>query len=471
MDSSRKKGVSALDFFCIGFGAIIGVGWAVSINSWMTSCGGPVPAAIGYLILLVILIPVGLCYAELVPAIPVVGGVMIFARKAFGPKMAMVAGWASLGGMISILPWEAIQITDVLGYLFPALKNSPVLYTLYGSDIHLSTILIGLACAVLMFLLNIKGLKAAATAQKILCLVLIACAVIGGAAALLAGSPSNLTPVYDVSDPAIYGPGLVTVTHKTFLGACFAIVAQAAFFLSGFETIPQGIEDAGGDVKSVGKTVVLSVVLACLFYAGLLICFGIAWPWKQFAGMERPATASLFLYLYPGAVGRTLYWVLVIGAIAGLFTSWNGFFTAAANLTMSMSREHLLPAFLGKQTADGIAIRGQIACLILSILGPFLGPNLIDAITCFSAITFSISWGMCAWSMVFLRKKAPEIPRPYRMPGGLPAGLFAAIAMTLVVAFMLLPFSPFYVGSLSVMAFAGWSLLGAVLYAISRAAR
>lgn len=41
----KKNGVSALDFFCIGFGAIVGVGWAVSINSWMNSSGGPLLAA------------------------------------------------------------------------------------------------------------------------------------------------------------------------------------------------------------------------------------------------------------------------------------------------------------------------------------------------------------------------------------------------------------------------------------------
>lgn len=33
MKEQKQKGVSALDFFCIGFGAIVGVGWAVSINS------------------------------------------------------------------------------------------------------------------------------------------------------------------------------------------------------------------------------------------------------------------------------------------------------------------------------------------------------------------------------------------------------------------------------------------------------
>ena len=38
---NETKKVSAVDFFCIGFGAIVGVGWAVSINSWMAGSGGP----------------------------------------------------------------------------------------------------------------------------------------------------------------------------------------------------------------------------------------------------------------------------------------------------------------------------------------------------------------------------------------------------------------------------------------------
>lgn len=186
----------------------------MSINSWMTTCGGPVPAAVGYLLVMIMMVPIGLCYAELVPMLPVAGGGMAFAFKAFNGKVAIISSWASLGGMI-------------------------------------------------------------------------------------------------------------------------AIVAQAAYFLAGFETIPQGVEDAGGDIKTVGRTVVLSVTLTCILYAFLLFSFGYAWPCQQFADssiMVRPATATMFRYLYPGAGGNVLYWILTIGAIAGLFTTWNGFFTAFANL-------------------------------------------------------------------------------------------------------------------------------------------
>ena len=105
-NQGEKKGVSALDFFCLGFGAIVGVGWAVSINSWMSDCGGPVPAGIGYIVALVMMVPIALCYCELVPALPVAGGGMAFAFRAFNDKVAVISGWAAFGGFISIIPWK-----------------------------------------------------------------------------------------------------------------------------------------------------------------------------------------------------------------------------------------------------------------------------------------------------------------------------------------------------------------------------
>ena len=135
-NTPEKKGVSAVDFFCIGFGAIVGVGWAVAINGWMTSCGGPIPAAIGYIVALVMMVPIALCYCELVPMLPVAGGGMAFAYKAFNETVSFISGWAAFGAFVSIIPWEAIQITDVLGYLIPGIKTGPILYKVAGEPIY-----------------------------------------------------------------------------------------------------------------------------------------------------------------------------------------------------------------------------------------------------------------------------------------------------------------------------------------------
>ena len=462
-----KKGVSAVDFFCIGFGAIVGVGWAVSINGWMTGSGGPVPAGIGYIVALIMMIPISLCYCELVPMLPVAGGGMAFALKAFNDKIAAISGWAAFGAFVAIIPWEAIQITDILGYLFPALISGDPLYEVMGSGIYPSHLIIGTICSILLFAVNMRGLASAAIVQKILCFVLVGCAIIGAVASIIGGSAENWYPIYDVTNPAIYGPGLKEVTHSSMFGGIMAILATAPFFLTGFEAIPQGVEEAGGDISSVGKTVMISVIVACLFYAMLLFCFGYAWPWAEFAGMARPAAATMFLYLFPGTAGTVLYWLLTLGAMAGLLTSWNGFYIAGANILMAMSRGRLMPAVFARQNKNDAPSAALTLCLVLSLIGPFLGANMIDSLTCFTSVGCVLSWTLTSWSLVVLRKRFPDFERPYKIPGGIGMGLFASIVSTIVLVLLFIPSSPCYAGKLSIQMFVAWMVVGIILYAAS----
>ncbi len=454
-NQGEKKGVSALDFFCIGFGAIVGVGWAVSINGWMSSSGGPVPAAVGYLLCLLIMVPFGLVYAELVPMLPVAGGGAAFAYAAFGEKVSFISGWAAFGAFVFIIPWEAIQITDVLGYLFPQLKAGNPLYTILGADVYLTTIIIGTILTILLFLLNKRGLSSAAALQKFLCIFLVAAAVIGAIAGLVGGNVENLKPIYDNS--LIENP-----THHSFMGGAFSIITSAAFFLAGFETIPQGIEEAGGDVKGVGKTVVLSVGLACVFYAILLFCFGYAYDWQIFYNMDRPAAATMFESLFPGGAGIALYWLITIGAIAGLFTTWNGFFTASANLLMSMGRSRMLPAWFAKQDKNGVAINGLIVVTVLSFAGPFVGANAIDPLTSFSATAFVLSWTISSLSLLRMRKTMPNVDRPYKL--ATPIAWWAGIVGVVFFVGMLCPFMPFFAGGKALLIFLIFMIVGLVLY-------
>lgn len=459
-NQGEKKGVSAIDFFCLGFGAIVGVGWAVSINGWMSGSGGPVPAALGYVLCLIIMIPIGLAYAELVPMLPVAGGGAAFAHAAFGEVVSFISGWSAFGAFVAIIPWEAIQITDVLSYLIPSLQTGDALYTVMGSEIRLKVVIIGIIFSFLLFLLNMRGLSAAAGVQKFLCIFLVGSAIIGAIAALVGGDISNLQPIYDNT----VKEGL---THNSLIGGAFGILCTAAFFLAGFETIPQGVEDAGGDIKNVGRTVVISVTAACVFYAILLFCFGYGYSWEEFMGMTNPAAANMFKAIFEGGAGSALYWLIVIGALAGLFTTWNGFFMASASLLMGMGRGCLVPKVFAKQNKNGIPVPGLVVCLVLSLIGPFLGAGLIGDITSFSAAAFVLSWTITSYSLVRLRKTEPDLERPYKIPGGIAMGIFSAVVTTVVFILLFVPNNPVYMGKTASIMFVGWMVIGIILFLVS----
>ena len=468
-DQRQTKGISALDFFCIGFGSIVGVGWALSINRWMASCGGPLPASLGYIIALVIMVPVSLCYCELAPMMPVAGGGTAYAYRAFNEKIAFISGWAAFGGFVTIIPWQAIYISEVMSILIPGIKGV-ALYEMAGVTIYMGQIIIGSLFSCFFFYINWKGASTSALLQRIITLVLVGAGVLAMIAALGKFDVEHLKPFYEkVLSPAT---GELIGFHKSFFTGSLAILATAPFFLAGFETIPQAVEDAKGDITSVGKTVVLSVGIACLFYAGLLFCLGGAMPWQEFYGIKTPAAGSLFLYAYENsAFGQTMYVIILVGAICGSVSTWNGFMMASPRLLMGMARGYMMPHILAKQNKYGTPSYGLVACFLLSLCGPFLGLGLIDPLTSFSAAGFVCSWMITASAVVSLRKKEPNAERPYRMPGGSKTAGFAAIVMALIFVLLFVPNNPVYMGGEAIILFISWMVLGVVLYLVAGTSR
>ena len=152
---SRKQGdMGYIDFFMLGFGSMVGVGWAVSSNHWIAQAGGPIPAFLGFLIATLLLIPIGLCHGELLATLPQGGGVMIYTNKAFGKNLSFISSWFLTLSYITILPWEAIYINTILTDLIPWLSNSRILYYVAGYPIYLSSLVLGVILALLLFFIN-----------------------------------------------------------------------------------------------------------------------------------------------------------------------------------------------------------------------------------------------------------------------------------------------------------------------------
>lgn len=452
----KKNNVSAIDFFCIGFGAIVGVGWAVSINSWIGGSGGPIPAASGYIMALVLMVPIALCYCELCSMLPVSGGGMAYAFRAFGDNVAFISGWAAFGAFISIIPWEAIYVVDILSIVFPVLKAGSPLYTLAGADIYIGHIIVGSIISIGLFMINRKGVSSSAALQRILCLALVGAGILAMIFAGVKMDINNFYPLYE---------NIGTGSHSSFMGGAFSILASVPFFLAGFETIPQGIESAGGETKNIGKTVVLTVVFSCLFYALLLVTLGGAIPWKEFLNFDAPSAANLFKTLYPGSVGQILYILILFGAICGLLTTWNGFMMASSQILMAMARVSIVPFSLSQQHPKyKTPINALKVSLVASLLGPFLGSGLIGSLTTFSAAGYVVSWMITAFCLIKLRKTEPDLKRPYKIPGGTKTAWFSGISMAVLLALLLIPNQPVYMGNMAVILFISWMAIGLVLF-------
>lgn len=460
-EKEENKGLSVVDLFTMGFGAIVGVGWSVTLNNIFINGGGPIPAILGFILATLCFIPIALCFAELTPALPRTGGVIVHAGRAFSPPIAFVAGWFVSMAYISILPWEAININEIIAYIFPALKSGPVLYTLLGQDIYLRTSAVGVALALVIFILNWRGTESAAVFQKLTTFLLIGGSLVCVVFALAKCDLSNIQPIYSTM------PGK---THDSFFKGVITMMALAPFYYSGFDTIPQLAEEAGGVKRSaLGRVIIGTMAFAGLFYVLIFLTSGLAYPWLDTVELERPVLSNLFLLLYPGVLGKILYSICTLATLAGLFSTWNGFFVAGARLLHGMGRDNLIPTVFARiHPKYKTPYVGNIFCGVLMLLGPFLGIGLIDPLVTLSSSGYVIGWGLVCLSAARLRKTEPNLPRPYRMPGGRKTAICGFIICLLILLNCMLPFLPGYMGSIGMWTFATWTILGIIFFAICR---
>ena len=372
----KVASMNILDFFMLGFGSMVGVGWSVAVNGWFASGGGPLPTFLAFLVGTLIVIPIGFCYAELTPAMPVAGGTVAFAYKAFGKFPSFVAGWFIALAFITILPWEAININSVLALLFPVLKSGTPLYTVAGTGIYANGLAIGVLISLVIIYLNHVGSRVAARAQTFMAILLAATGVLVILFALSKADPANLLPIYQN-----IGKG----SHTGFLSGFIAMFAIVPFFLAGFDTIPQGAEEGGSKINfnNLGKVMVGAILMAGSFYCLIILSTALAMPWQDFTTLKRPAISLLFIKLYgDGFLGISLYWLAMIGALCGLFTVWNGLYIGSARLLLGMSRARMIPKFFSTVHAKyGTPYGANMLCAIASLIGPFVGIGIIDPLT------------------------------------------------------------------------------------------
>lgn len=447
------------DYFTLGFGAMVGVGWVALMGDWISLGGGPVPTFLAFLLGTLIMIPIGFAYAELTPAMPVAGGELAYAYKAYGTFASFLTGWFLSLAYIIVCPWEAIAINKVLGYLIPGLNVIP-LYSVMGYPIYLPQVILGVALSLVIIGINYVGIKQAAKFQTWLTLVLLAAAVIVVVAGFFSGSPGNLTPIFEKPN----------VKYGMF-GGILAVLSMAPFFLAGFDTIPQGAEEAESKIsyRDLGKAIVGAILAGGGFYVLVILAAGWTMPWQQLVKLNFP-TAEMFKV----ALGSPVLAVIALaGAVAGLISTFNGLFIASTRLLYAMGRGRLLPEYFATvhpkyQTPTGAVIFTGF----LTLIGPFIGKKFLIPLADVGSVGFVAGWLSVSLAAARLRSSHPEMHRPYRMPGGKLMAYLGVVVCLFLLYVMLVPGNP---GSLvwptEYAVLIGWVILGAILYAVSTGAR
>src|SRR5246127_176749 len=150
-----------LDYFALGWGTMVGVGWLVVMDDWLLR-GGALGGILGFALGGALLLPIGHVYGKLVAAMPDASGEVAYTAQVFPRVVSFATGWMMILSYFIVCPWEAVAVGRIAAYIFPSL-NSMELYRIAGQPVFLPRLVIGLVLTAILTLLNYRGIRLSAT--------------------------------------------------------------------------------------------------------------------------------------------------------------------------------------------------------------------------------------------------------------------------------------------------------------------
>ncbi|MDY2679601.1 MAG: APC family permease [Lentihominibacter sp.] len=447
-----QKSLNMKDVLALAFGTMIGWGWIMLAGSWVGN-GGTLGAIIAFLLGGVMAIFVGLTYAELTPALPLAGGELVFSYRAMGYNASWFTGWMITLAYLGVAAWEGPALSNALGFLFGnALPDLGVLYELQGSQVTGMFLLIGIVGAIVMTVLNLAGAKSSAIFQTTATVAM----AIGGIAFFVSGVATgdveNLKPMF--TD----GQGLVAV-----------ILAVPAMFV-GFDVIPQAAEEMNMPLNKIGKVMIIAIVMAATWYIIMILGTAMSTPGDVLSGYVNDPDCVPVANCFAYALGSPVWGKLMIcAAMCGILTSWNGFIVGASRVIFSMARAHMLPGIFAKVNKKGVPVAAILLVGIVTILSPLLGKSALVWFVDAAAFGTVVAYFMVSLSFLILRKKEPDLARPFKVNAGIVVGILA-VGVALFMATLYLPlYSPAPLLGIEWALVGGWIVLGIILFIANKA--
>ena len=431
---SLARKLRLADFFSLGFGTMVGVGWLVVMDDWLLR-GGPLGAVLAFAIGGLALLPIGIVYGHLVRAMPDAAGEIAYTAAVFPRPVSFATGWTMLLAYYIVCPWEAVAIGRIAGYLFPAL-NSVELYRVAGKPVFLPHLLLGLGLTAFITILNYRGIRLSATVQNCTTFAVLALTIGFVSAGISHGSARNLQPLFN-------GPAFVSVV---------LMLQVVPYFMTGFESIGKASEEASTDFQPsrFRLAILLAILVGSVFYATVTLAVAYVAPWENLVH-ERFATAVAFEH----ALGSPwIVRVIMATALLSLLKIFNGNFIAASRLLFGLGRRGLADNRLGYVHPRNRTPSAAVVCLgVATALLMFAGESLLVPITEVGSLAAPLGWMASCAAYLFMR--------PSRF--GKAAAVTGIIVTTVMILIKVLPQVPGHFTLYEWIALGVWTVVGLLL--------
>lgn len=450
-----ERGLGPLDATMIVVGSMIGSGIFITSAESARLVGSPGWLIMAWALAGVLTITGALCCAELAAMWPRAGGQYVFLREAYGPSIGFLFGW----GLFLIIQTGTIAavavafanftgvLTDIVSadkYLIPQLvilrpfKVGSLSFNGYALSLSTQQLL---AILMILFLtvINTRGLKTGKLIQNtftftktaaLLGLILIGLIVGWNSSSAAYTSswwkpwengwhPTSAQLWFEPTTNGLLVLGLIMLVGRAMVGPLFA---QSAW---------NNVTFTAGEVRDPGRNLPRALLLGCGLVVTLYLLANLAYVVTlpqagiQNAPQNRVATAVMQAVLGPSG---TI--IMAVAIMISTFGCNNGLILAGARVYYAMARDGLFFSNVAKvntHNVPAIALVTQGIWASLLVLprtvtvnqqtGAYSFGNVYTQLLEYIVSADLIFYALMVGAVIVMRRKAPDIPRPYRTFG------------------------------------------------------
>jgi len=415
----------------LGIGGIIGAGIFVITGQAAAQYAGPA-ISISFFISGIACGFAGLCYAELASLIPISGSAYTYAYAAFGELIAWIIGWDLIleylfAASTVAVGWSGYVVSFLceMGIVVPStLAGAPLRHTtvegwqLTGAILNLPAVLIVLVLTVLLVL----GVRGSARFNNAIVLVKVTVITLFICFGVFYIRRDNWTP-FIPKNTGIFG-------QYGFSGVLRG-AAVVFFAYLGFDAVTTAAQECRNPQKDMSTGVLCSLIICTLLYVLVALVL---------TGMVK---YDLLLVPNPiafgvNAAGPGLLWLrplISIGAIAGLSSVILVVLFGQSRILYTMAADGLLPAQLAR--VHPTYRTPHITTILTGLLGAVLAAGFPISVLCeMVSVGTLFAFVVVCLGVLVLRRTDPDLPRPFKVPGGPIVPILGASVSLIQMAFL-----------------------------------
>jgi amino acid transporter len=385
MKNTLKRTLGLTTLVAIGVGTVIGQGAFVSILQGVGINGT------GFLIAMLIAFVLTLghvfTFSELSLMMPKAGGISTYTEVAAGHLPAIVV---TIGGYLSLAVFAGAADLFLLDFVFSFLYPDSMAH-------------IGLWVYLIIICLNILGVDVFASFQNIIAYTMLVALLIIGFEGITSSVPQDI-PFSELF-----------ANHDSLNWGILSLTMFAMWAFLGIEFMCPMIEETRQPEKNVPRAMIITLLILLLIY-GLVALAGFhKVPGPELVDSQIPhwlLVKSIF-----GENGRFIMAFIVITAAASSFSTG---IASISRMLYGMSKNNQLPGIFGiihpkfKTPWFGIIFQCGLAISVYIIFQN--SQNVVILLMISSAALWLLVYIMAHIDLIILRKKYPELHRPYRSP-------------------------------------------------------